>query len=103
MKPNVARAGKCLYENFNLEYQITYLEFIRDKSISIEAVCYNPIATIYKEIILKYSTTNLNSPDEQLKLSLLMVDSIIKNLALDKNKLYKLIIKDNNIFFVKSL
>jgi hypothetical protein len=103
MAINLACAGECIYEDFNLEYQITELEFIKNKSISIVAICYNPRATIYKEITLKYSTKNLNSPDEQLKLSLAMTDSIINNLSLNKEKLYKLVINDNKIFFIHSI
>lgn len=99
---NIATAGECIWESFNLEYQITELEFIKNKSLSIEAICYNPTATIYKEITLKYSTKNLSAPDEQLKLSLIMIGSIINNLSLNKNKLYKLVIKDSKIFYLCS-
>jgi len=89
-----------MYENFKLEYQVTHLEFIRGKYLQLEAVCYNPYNTLDKEAVLKYSTTNLNSTDEKLKLVLSIVDSMILNLNLSKDDLYKLIVRNNQVFYI---
>lgn len=100
MKPNTACAGACMYENFKLEYQVVYLEFVHNKYLKLEAVCYNRLNSIDKEATLKYSTSNLNSPDERLKISFLIMDSVIKNLNLSKDKLRKLIVKDHQVHFI---
>lgn len=100
MKPNTACAGECMYENFRLEYQVVYLEFIKDKFLKIEAVCYNPYNVLDKEAIFKHSTSNLNAFDERLKISYSIIDSVINNLNLPKDKLYKLIVKNNQVFYL---
>lgn len=95
--------GECIYQKFKLEYQIIYLEFIQDRSLKIDVVCYNPFNEYDKEAILKYSTNNLKSTDERLKIALLIVESAIKNLKLDKNKLFKLVVRNNKIFYLKDV
>lgn len=100
MKPNTACAGKCMYEDFKLEYQVVHLEFVRKKFLKLEVVCYNPYNTLDKEAVLKYHTTNLNSSDEKLKVVLSVVDSIIKNLNLEKENLYKLVVRNHEIFYL---
>ena len=92
-----------MYENFRLEYQIVSLEFIHNKSLKIEAVCYNPFNTLDKEAVLKYSTTNLTLPDKRLEIAFLLMDSVIKNLDLTKSKLRKLVIKDHQAYYIMSL
>jgi hypothetical protein len=99
---NPATAGECLFENFKLEYQITSLEYICGKSVKIEAVCYNPYS-FDKEAILKYTSNNLKVPDRKLDIALLIINSLIKNIKLDANKLRKLTIKDSKIFFIHTL
>lgn len=100
MKPNTTCAGECMYENFKLEYQVVYLEFIRKKSLKIETICINPNNTLDKEVVLKYSTNNLSTPDEQLKIAYSIMDSVIQNLNLSRDKLFKLIVKNHQIFYV---
>lgn len=97
---NIACAGECMYENFKLEYQIIHLEYVRNKCLRIEAVCYNPHNTLDKEAVLKYNTNNLKSPDEKLKIALNMVDTLITNLDLPKEKLYKLIVRNREVFHI---
>jgi NhaP-type Na+/H+ and K+/H+ antiporter len=97
---NTARTGECMYEDFRLEYQVVNLEYIKDRSLKIEAVCYNPYNILDKEAIFKHSTNNLNVFDERLKISYSIIDSLIANLDLPKNKLYKLIIRDNQVFYI---
>lgn len=103
MKSNTALAGECMYEDFRLEYQVVSLEFIRNKHIKVEAVCYNPHNTLDKEAILKYSTNNFNSNDGRLEIALSMLDSLTKNLNLQKETLYKLIIKDHQVFYLHKI
>lgn len=100
MKTNTACAGECMYENFRLEYQVVHLEYVKDKLLRIEAVCYNPYNVLDKEAIFKHSTNNLNASDERLKISYSIIDSIISNLNLEKEKLYKLIVKNNQVFYL---
>jgi NhaP-type Na+/H+ and K+/H+ antiporter len=97
---NVACAGVCMHENFKLEYQVVDLEFVRNKSIKIEAVCYNRHASIEKEAVFKHSTNNLNLLDERLKIALSIMDSVIKNLDLPKDKLYKLVVRNHQVFYI---
>jgi hypothetical protein len=99
---NPATAGECLYQSFKLEYQITSLEYVCGKSVKIEAVCYNPYS-FDKEAILKYSTNNINVPDRKLDISLLIINSLIKNLKLDPKTLRKLTIRDHKIFFIHTI
>lgn len=103
MKQDGSCAGVCMYEKFKLEFQIVYLEYIYNKSIKIEAVCYNRKNSINKEEIFKYSTNNLNSSDERMKVSLSILDSVIKNLDLEKDNLYKLNVKNNEVFYIHKL
>jgi hypothetical protein len=100
MQPNTACAGECVYQQFKLQYQVVQLEYVRGKCLSIVAICYNPYNSLDKESTLKYSTSNLNIPDKRLDIAMSMVDDVIKNLELDANKLYKLVIKDSQAFFV---
>lgn len=97
---NTACAGECTYKKFKLEYQITSLELIIGKSLKIEAVCLNPSNSFDKEVIFKYSTNNFSSGDSRLDVAFLMIDDVIKNLELDKEKLRKLVIKDHQAFYV---
>jgi hypothetical protein len=99
MSANPATAGECLYDNFKLEYQVVALEYICGKSINIEVVCYNPYS-FDKEATLKFTTTNLNVPDRKLDISLLIINSLIKNLKLDPKTLRKLTIRDHKIFYI---
>lgn len=103
MQPNIACAGQCIVEQFKLQYQIVNLQYIVGKSISIEAVAYNPYSSPDKEAVLKFSTTNLNSPDKRLDIAMSMVDDVIANLGLDADKLRKLIVRDSQAFWVCSV
>jgi len=100
MKSNTTCAGECMYENFKLEYQVVHLEYVRNKYLKLEAVCYNPHNTLDKEAVLKYNTNNLNSPDEKLKIALHMLDSIIAKLELPKEKLYKLVVRNLEVYYI---
>lgn len=102
MKPNPTCAGECMYENFKLEYQVVHLEFIHNKYLNIEAICYNPFNQYDRESIFKHTITKFNSSDIKLKIALSIIDSIIKNLNLPEDKLYKLVIRDNKIFYIHS-
>lgn len=93
-------AGVCTYEDFRLEYQIEYLEIIFKRSLKIQAVCYNPYNLYDREAIFKYSTNNLSSNDIRLKIAMSMIESLIKDLRLDKNKLYKFIVKNKQVFYI---
>lgn len=99
MNNSNAAAGTCVYENTRLEYVVVSLEFIRNKSLKIEVVCLNP-RSFDKEATLKYTTTNLSLPDERLNIALSIMDDVIKNLDLPKDKLYKLVVKNHNVFYV---
>lgn len=97
-------AGSCTYDNFKLEYQIVSLEFVRNTSIKIEAICYDPYSKhLDKELTLKYNTNNLNSSDNKLKIVLSIIDSLIKNLDLPKENLYKLVVKNKQVFYIIKL
>lgn len=97
-------AGVCVYENIRLEYQIINLEFVHNKFLKIEAICLNPSNIYDREATFKYTTNNLNSLDERLKISFAIINSVAENLSLDTNKLYKLIVKSNNkIFYICSI
>jgi hypothetical protein len=93
-------AGECIYEDFTLEYVVISLEYIRNKSMKIEAVCYNRRNSFDKEAVFKHSTNNLNILDDKLRISYSIMDSVIKNMDLQKDKLYKLIIKNGGVFYL---
>lgn len=97
-----ACAGKCKYEDFNLEYRIVSFTYIYKQILSIEAICYNPSPSYHKEATFKYTTTNLNSNDERLKVAKLIMDTIIADLELSADKLYKLAITGNQVFYIYS-
>jgi hypothetical protein len=96
-------AGECIYENFKLEYQIVRLEYVHKKCLKIEAICLNPRNSLDKEVVFKYSTNNLNVQSEKLKISFSIIDSLIKNLDLQKDKIYKLVVKNGGVFYIHSL
>lgn len=100
MKPNTTCAGECMYENFRLEYQVTALEYIHNSYLKIEAVCFNPYNEYDREAIFKYSTNSFLAKDERLKIAMLIIDSLIKNLNLSKDSLRKLIIKNKETFYI---
>jgi hypothetical protein len=92
-----------MYENFRLEYQVVHLEYVHKKLLKIEAVCLNPFNEYDREAIFKYSTNNFNIKDERLKISFALLDSVAKNLNLDMDNLYKLIVKNNKVFYIYAL
>ena len=96
-------AGECMYEDFKLEYQIVSLEYVHKKCLKIEAICRNSRNALDKEAVFKYSTTNLNHQDERLKISFSIIDSVIKNLNLEKDKVFKLVVKNGEVFYIHSL
>ncbi len=100
MNRYTACAGEFVHEKFKLEYQVVHLEYVRNSSIKIEAVCYNRRNSLDKEATFKYATNNLKSTDEQLIISLSIVDCVIKNLDIPKEKLYKLIVRDCKVFYI---
>lgn len=103
MQTNTACAGKCIYESYKFEYQVIHLEFIRNKHLELEIVCYNKHNTLDKESTLKYNTNNFNSADEKLKIALSIMDSVIKNLNLEKEKLYKLVVRNREVFYLSEV
>lgn len=97
-----ACAGKCRYEDFNLEYRIVSFTYIYKQFLSIEAICYNPSPSYHKEAVFKYSTTNLNSNDERLKVARLIMDTIIHDLDIPADNVYKLVVKNDEVFYLHS-
>lgn len=89
-----------MVDDFRLEYQVISLEYVLHKSLEIVAVCHNPWGVLDKEATFKYSTTNFPIGDEKNRLALLIVESVIKNLELPKEKLRKLVIRNGQVFFV---
>jgi|ERR1700722_4685537 len=98
-----SNAGVCMYENFRLEYQVVHLEYVYNKFLKIEAVCLNPFNKCDREATFKYSTNNFNINDERLKISFTIIESLAKNLEIDMDNLYKLIVKNNKVFYIHSL
>lgn len=96
-------AGECIYEDFTLEYVVISLEYIRNKSIKIEAVCHNRHNSFDKEAVFKHSTNNLNMLDDKLNITYSIMDSLIKNIGLQKDKVYKLIVKNGNVFYLSAV
>jgi hypothetical protein len=103
MQPNTACAGECIYDQFRLQYQVINLEYIKGKSLSIVAVCYNPFNSLDKESTLKFSTNNFNIPDKRLDIVMSIIESVIENLKLPKDKLFKLVVKDSQAFYICSV
>jgi hypothetical protein len=96
----LAVAGACIYEHFNLEFQIIELEYVSEKSIKIEAICYNPKGIFDKEATFKFSTNNFKIADEKLTISLLMIKSVMESLELNDKNIRKLVVKDNKVFYM---
>ena len=94
-----ATAGVCVYNEYKLQYQIVSLEYVANKSLKIEAICYNK-RSFDKEAVFKYSTNNFRLFDERLEVSLTIVDSLIENLKLDKSKLKKLTVIGGEIYYI---
>lgn len=103
MSINIAYTGECVYEDYRLKYQIIDLEFIKNKFFKIEVVCFSRFNEFDREAIFKYSTSNLNSSDERLKVAMSIFDSIIKNIKLEKNNIYKLCVRDKKIYYITAL
>lgn len=99
---STASSGECRYQKQRFEYRVLNLEFIRGKSLIIEAVCYNPNLEYphNKEKTLQYKTTNFFLQDEELKIAMAIINAIVKKSKLPKHKLYKLCVKDGKIFFI---
>ena len=97
---SLAGAGECLYKEFRLEFQVVELEYVFNKSLKINAICFNPFHQYEKEAVLNHCSSNLGNGDERTKISLLIIDALIKKLNLDKNQLRKLVIKNNKAFFI---
>lgn len=96
----LATSGECLIEDFKLEYQIECLEFVRQKSLSIIAVCYNPYNKHDRESVLKFSTHNFTSSDKRLEIALLMVQSLIAKLELNESKVHKLSVRNGKVYYL---
>ena len=94
-----ATAGVCVYNEYKLEYQIVSLEYITNRSLKIEAICYNK-RSFDKEAVFKYSTNNFRLFDERLEISLTIVNSLVENLKVDKAKLKKLTVIDGQIYYI---
>lgn len=102
MASNAAYSGEFKYQRSKFEFRITSLEFIRGKSLKIEAVCYErgALYPANKEHVFKYSVNCFDRGDEQLKISLSMINAIIKKAGLSKGKLYKLTIRNDNLYWI---
>ena len=99
----LATTGECLIEDFKLEYQIESLEYVRQKSLSIIAVCYNPYNKYDRESVLKYSTHNLSSSDKRLEIALLMIKSLITKFSLDENKVHRMIVRNGQVYYLSDV
>jgi hypothetical protein len=97
---DTSTAGTCSFENYKLEYKILNLEFISGKSLSIEAVCYNPNNKHDREAIFKYSTNNINVYDKRLEIAFLIVRTLIKTLQLNEDNLRKLMVRNNKAYYI---
>jgi hypothetical protein len=103
-------AGQCTYDDFRLEYQVIALEYIPCKQLTIEVVCLNPYSSWEKEATFKHSTPlspiqsleliKFQTSDPKLKIAASIIDSVIENLKLPKDKLRKLSIRSGQVWFV---
>jgi hypothetical protein len=100
--PSTASSGECRYQKQRFEFRVLNLEFVRGKSLLIEAVCYNPSLEYphNKEKTLTYATNNFFVEHEELKIAMAIINAIVKKSKLPKNRLYKLCVKDSKIFFI---
>jgi hypothetical protein len=99
---STASSGECRYQKQRFEFRVLNLEFVRGKSLKIEAICYNPSLEYpnNKEKTLIYQTTNFSIQDEKLKVAMAIINAIVKKTKLPKNQLYKLCVKDSKIFYI---
>lgn len=101
MKPNATCAGECMLDTFRLHYNVVSLEFIKDKSLTIEAICYNPFDPVNREAIFKHTTNNLSSKDDKQVIAISILNSFIESLELSRDNLYKLVVRNKEVFFIK--
>lgn len=99
MKSNLA--GVCVFENFKLEYQVEYLEYIPNKSLNIKAICFNPYNVWDREAVFKYSTNNLSLNDPRLQIAISMIEGLVKDLNLQNERLFKLVVRNKQAFYIK--
>jgi hypothetical protein len=97
-----AHSGQFKYQRERFEFRVSTLEFVRGKHLMIEAICYAPDMAYpnNKEHVFKYSTTDFHVPDEPLKVALTIISAIIKKAKLPKNKLYKLTVRNNEVYWI---
>lgn len=104
---NVARhTGQCFYKEFKMEFQILNLEFIKGKNLYIEAICYHPTSAKNKEVLFQYNTSNTESCsplDEKSAIALMIINLTIDKLKLNKNNLYKLSIKNKDVYHISKV
>ena len=99
---NAAYSGFCKYKKSKFEFRVINLEFVSGQYLKIEAVCYNPHLDYpnNKEKTLKYFTSNLSIQEEELNIALVIVNAIIKKCHLPKDKLHKLCVRNNEVFWI---
>lgn len=93
-------AGVALIDNRRLEYQVIALEYVPGTLISIEAICLNQYN---REATFKLSTKNLLSSDKKTEIAFSIINSLIKEVGLDIDKLRKLCIRDKQVFFITTV
>jgi hypothetical protein len=91
--------GECLIEDFRLEYKVINLTYIYNRFLHIEAICHNHLHPYDKEAVFRYNTTLFSSNDKKLKIALLIIDSIIKDLDIPSN-ITKLSIVNGKVFYI---
>jgi hypothetical protein len=94
--------GQFRYNSEKFEFRVIALEFIRGKSLKMEAVCCAPNLPHpnNKEQLFRYSTTDFNIPDEALKVALAILSSVIKKAHLAKKPLYKLSVREGKVYYI---
>ena len=101
---NLAHTGKCYFKEFKMEFQILNLDFVKDKSLSIAAVCYHPTSAKNKEVLFHFNTLNTKYPtDEQSAIAFIIMNLTIERLKLNKENLYRLSIKNKDVYFLSKL
>lgn len=91
--------GACILQGFEFEYQISRLEFTRNKSLNIEAVCYSP-SHPDKEPIFKHQTKNFIIKDDRFTISMIIISSFIDKLDLPNGTLHKLSVINGKIYYI---